>query len=166
MNLLPEGVLVPHWALMRDSRVIPLSNELWVRSGSAKEYVDRVFSVVRGLEYMSDYDAYGMPEYVAMPYEALERGKIDCEEGSMIVVTLCWIKGVPSFMVIGYANDGLSSHRWPVVLYNGEFTVFDTVTGEIFPYSDCSEHGYIPAFEVGPFFGRPAIPGAPFLPLP
>ena len=164
--MLPEGALVPHWLIMRDMRVSTISDELWRSSNNKDEYTNRVFNyIMQNHVYALDEDAFGMAEYVQMPAEFFENGVGDCEEGGITMVTLSWMKMVPAFMVIGYHYT--SSHRWPVVFYNGEWTVFDTVSGAIFPYADMEARGYQTLFEVGPFFARiSAVPFTPFLPLP
>lgn len=161
-NGLGAGQFVPHFFLMRDSRVIPLADKIWERSGKRKDrYTESVFEyITKHVGYGFDEDVHGLNEYVEMPGESLDIGWADCEGTAMLMVALLTLKGVPCHVSFGYAAGG--SHRWPEALYKDEWWVFDTTNGDRFKTSHSLNKNYIPLFYVTPHSFRPVVSPIPF----
>jgi len=151
------GQIVPHFLLMRDSRMLPLSDQLWYESDQDPDkYIRKVYDYITShVGYGFDEDLVGLNEYVQMPYETLTKGWGDCEDSTMLMVSMLTPKGVPCRMVLGYAAGG--SHRWPEVKYEGEWYIFDTTNGDVFPLRDSEKKHYVPMFYVTPHSFRPAM---------
>ena len=159
------GQIVPHFFLMRDSRIIPLADSLWQKAGKRPDrYTEAVFEyVTKHVGYGSDEDVHGLNEYVEMPGESLDLGWADCEGTAMLMVALLTIKGVPCHVSFGYAGSG--SHRWPEVKYKDGWYIFDTTNGDIFPKESSFNKGYVAMFYVTPHSFRPSVFPVPlFLP--
>jgi len=159
------GQFTPHFLVMRDSRIIPYADAIWKQSGEDPDtYVEKVFEfVTKNVGYAYDADMYGLEEYVAMPYEALINGWGDCDCSSILMVSMLTAMGIPSHMSLGYAGSG--SHRWPEVKYKGDWWVFDTSNGDVFPTDKRLDKGYSALFYVTPHSFRPtAFPIPLFLP--
>jgi len=93
------GVLVPHWVIMRDSRVIPIARKIEEMSKSTGDFITRIFDyITSNVQYCFDSDCSGMAEYVQMPFETLMNGTGDCEDGSILMVSMLFPFGVPSYM--------------------------------------------------------------------
>ena len=151
------GQFVPHFLLLRDSRILPLADELWNKAGKDQDrFVEIVFDyITRNIGYAFDEDIDGgLTEYVQMPHEALERGWGDCDCSTVAMVSLLIAKGIPCHVTFGYA--GVGSHRWPEVKYKNNWYVFDTTNGEVFPTEQRLDRGYMDLFYVTPHSFRPS----------
>ena len=157
LNGIGGGQFVPHFLLLRDSRVLPIAEDLWKKSGGDQDkYTELVFDhITRNIGYAFDEDIEGgLTEYVQMPFEALQRGWGDCDCSTEAMISLLSANGVPCHMTFGYA--GVGSHRWPEVMYKGVWHVFDTTTGGVFPIDERIDRGYIDMFYVTPHSFRPS----------
>ena len=156
------GQFVPHFLVMRDSRIFPLVETLWIKSGRNRDaYTEAVFDyITRNVDYAFDEDVNGLMEYVQMPQETLDRGYGDCDCSAVLMVSMLTAKGVPCHLTFGYAGGG--SHRWPEVLHQGRWKIFDTTNGDIFLKTDSPNKGYLPMFYVTPHSFRPAVSPIPF----
>jgi len=88
-NGIGGGQFVPHFLLLRDSRILPLADELWKKSGKDPDrFVEEVFEyITRNVGYAFDEDIEGgLTEYVQMPHEVLNRGWGDCLPGMVEIV--------------------------------------------------------------------------------
>lgn len=64
------------------------------------ELLERVQSRVIGdIIYLTDDISWGSPEFWQLPEETLARGKGDCEDGAILICSLCLNAGVPAYMV-------------------------------------------------------------------
>lgn len=151
------GQFVPHFLVMRDSRILPLTDKLWLKSGQDPDkYTEEVFEyVTKNVDYAFDEDVNGLVEYVQMPYETLQLGRGDCDCSAALMVSMLIAKGIPSHMTFGYAGGG--SHRWPEVKYKGDWYVFDTTNGEVFLESESGKKSYVSLFYVTPHSFRPTF---------
>ena len=166
-NLQDLGVLVPHFLLMRDARIVPLADKMWEKSGNKNDgMIETAFGfVTTNIFYITDKEAWGTEEHMTMPYEAVELGYGDCGNSAQLLTALLYYKGVPCRMVFGYA--GTSSHRWVEAFYKGQWTVFDTTNGNTFPTSERAQHKYDALFFVTPYsFSLAKLPFVPPLFLP
>ena len=160
-----QGVLVPHWLLMRDPRVEPFAAKRWVEArGDPDRFIEVSFEwITKNVSFCTDQNCFGQDEFVQMPAETLTSGYGDCDCSALSLVSVLWLRGVPSHMVFGYVGN--SSHRWVEAFYKHEWWVFDTTTGGRFPASQALKRGYEKLFEVTPFSVRPSFMPVP-LPLP
>lgn len=149
-NKVDIGVIVPHFLIMRDPRIIPFLDKMWAKSGSKDAFIKNYFDfITENIYYCSDKDCFGQEEYVQMPFETLENGYGDCECSAILMVSGLYFKGIPSRVTFGYALG--ESHRWTEALYKGKWMVFDTTNGDIFPIEDRQTKGYDPLFYVTPY---------------
>lgn len=160
------GVLVPHWLLMRDARILPLARELWRAAGGDRDrYVIEVHEwVTTNVHYCTDAHCFNQGEYVSMPYETATQGYEDCDGSALLMVSLLWARGVPAHMALGYARG--SSHRWVEALWRGELWVFDTTNGDKFQARERRAKGYDAYFEASPWTVRLSKLPLPPLPVP
>lgn len=144
------GQVVPHFLLMRDSRILPYAEKIWQKSGGdIDKFILGVFDfVTKNVGYEYDSDKTGLTEYVGMPYETLMDGWGDCDCSAVLMVSMLTPKGIPCHMALGYA--GSSSHRWVEAKYKGDWYIFDTTNGDAFPFDRRYEKGYMPFFYVTP----------------
>lgn len=169
-NLQDLGVLVPHFLLMRDARIIPLADKMWEKSGHSNDkMIEIAFDfITTNIYYITDKEAFHQEEFIQTPGEMISEsgGFGDCGNSSLLMVSLLYYKGVPSRMVFGYAGD--SSHRWVEALTSdGVWRVYDTTNGHSFPTSEREQHGYDSLFQATPFsFALSKFPLLPPLFLP
>lgn len=153
---------------MRDSRIIPLADKMWEKSGHSNDkMIEIAFDfITENIYYISDRELFGREEGINTPGATiLDEGMGDCGNSAMALESLLYFKGVPSRMVFGYAGD--SSHRWVEAFYKGRWTLFDTTNGNSFPTADRAEHHYDALFFVTPFsFSLAKFPFIPPLFLP
>ena len=149
-SLADVGVLVPHFLLMRDGRILPFANKMWEKSEKDQDrYIENTFEfITTNIYYITDREAYGSEEFMGTPHEILVQGAGDCGNSAQLMVAVLFLKGVPSRMVFGYALG--ESHRWVEAQYKGQWTVFDTTNGDVFPTSKREERGYDALFFVTP----------------
>ena len=152
-EIIPQGQLVPFWLFMRDTRTIPIAQKLKSISKSNDDYIIKTYDFIKAnVQYVLDKKSFGMEEYVQMPDETLRNGKADCEDMSILFVNLMLHAGIPARMALGYG--GSSSHRWPEVIYGGQWYVFDPTVDKsqgIFPISEYKSYHYDPLYYVYPF---------------
>ena len=55
--------------------------------------------VVKNLQYVSDDENEGVPEFWQFPFETLAIGIGDCEDGALLIASLAINAGIPSFRV-------------------------------------------------------------------
>lgn len=163
------GVLVPHFLMMRDPRVIPIADKLWEKSGNNKDkfIVDTFEFITTNVFYITDEEAFGQSEFMQLPGQLLlETGAGDCGNSAQAMVSLLFFKGVPSRMTFGYALG--QSHRWVEAQgSDGVWRVYDTTNGHVFPTVDRTKYGYEALFWVTPYsFALAKIPILPPLFLP
>jgi len=163
------GVLVPHFLMMRDSRVIPIADKLWEKSGKNKDmFIDNTFDfITTNVYYITDKEAFGQEEFMQMPGQLLlETGAGDCGNSAQAMVSLLFFKGVPSRMTFGYALG--QSHRWvEAQKSDGVWRVYDTTNGHVFTAAEREKFGYDALFWVTPYsFALAKIPILPPLFLP
>jgi transglutaminase-like putative cysteine protease len=166
-NQVDIGVIVPHFMIMRDPRIVPFIDRMWAKSGNDEtKFIESFFNfVTENIFYCTDKDCFGQEEYVQMPFETLESGYGDCECSSMLFISGLFLKSIPSRVTFGYAVG--QSHRWAEVFYKGKWMVFDTTNGDIFPVEKKAEKGYDALFYVTPFsFALAKLPILPPLFLP
>jgi len=168
-NLQDLGVLVPHFLLMRDARIVPLADKMWEKSGRNNDkMIEIAFDfITTNIYYITDREAFQQEEFIQTPGEMISEsgGFGDCGNSSLLMVSLLYYKGVPCRMVFGYA--GTSSHRWVEAFYKGTWTVFDTTNGNTFPTSERAQHKYDALFFVTPYsFSLAKLPFVPPLFLP
>ena len=150
-NLADIGVLVPHFLLMRDPRVMPVADRMWEKAGGDRDgMIEIVFDfITTNIYYIADREMFGQEEFMETPYGVLLLGAADCGNTAQLMESLLFYKGVPSRMVFGYALG--SSHRWVEVFYKGQWVAFDTTTGDMFPTSEREKRGYDNLFNVTPY---------------
>ena len=162
------GVLVPHFLMMRDARILPVADRMWEKSGGDTDrYIETVFQFfIENIFYITDREAFNSEEFMVMPGTLLfETGAGDCGNSAQAMESLLFLKRVPSRMVFGYALG--NSHRWVEAFYKGQWMAFDTTTGETFPTSEREKHGYDALFNVTPYsFALAKLPMVPPLFLP
>ena len=166
-NLQDLGVLVPHFLLMRDGRIIPLADKMWEKGGKSNDgMIEVAFDfITTNIYYITDREMFGQEEFMETPYGVLLLGAADCGNTAQLMASLLYYKGVPCRMVFGYA--GTSSHRWVEAFYKGTWTVFDTTNGNSFPTAQRAQHKYDALFFVTPFsFSLAKLPFVPPLFLP
>jgi transglutaminase-like putative cysteine protease len=161
------GVLVPHFLMMRDGRIIPVADRMWEKAGGNRDkMIDIVFEfITTNIYYITDREAFGSEEFMGSPFQIATLGYGDCGNSAQLMESLLFYKGVPSRMVFGYALG--NSHRWVEAFYKGQWMAFDTTTGETFPTSEREKRGYDNLFNVTPFsFSLAKLPMVPPLFLP
>ena len=168
-SLADIGVLVPHFLLMRDPRVIPVADRMWEKAGGNRDkMIDIVFEfITANVYYITDEEAFHQTEYMQLPGQVLfETGYGDCGNSAQLMESLIFYKHIPSRMVFGYALG--NSHRWvEAQTLDGVWRVYDTTTGQSFPTLERESHGYDALFFVTPFsFGLAKLPILPPLFLP
>ncbi len=159
-----KGIVVPHHILMKDPRVLPLVQDLRKISTNREEYIQNAFNLVRSrVQYVEDKNNQGMYEYVQMPMETLNLGKGDCEDMSILLMSLLWGGGVfESREALGYVTE---SHRWVEVLTPQGWMVLDATNGDAFPVSMRREKGYKPMWFITPLTVQSEFIPSPPIPL-
>jgi len=173
MQSVPEkladiGVLVPHFLLMRDPRIVPVADKMWEKAGGDRDkMIEIAFNfITANIYYITDRELFGREEGInSAGTTILEEGMGDCGNSALALESLLFYKGVPSRMVFGYAMG--QSHRWVEAFYKGAWMVFDTTSGNMFPTAERERHGYDNLFNVTPFsFGLARLQWIPPLFLP
>jgi len=150
-SLADIGVLVPHFLLMRDPRVIPVADKMWEKAGGDRDgMIEIAFEfVTTNIYYITDEELFHRSEGIMMPFEVFTTGAGDCGNSAIALEALLFYKGVPSRMVFGYALG--QSHRWVEAFYKGQWMVFDTTNGDVFPTAEREKRGYDALFFVTPY---------------
>lgn len=150
-NLADMGVIVPHFLLMRDPRIVPVADKMWEKAGGDQDrMIETVFDfITTHIYYITDREAFDSEEFMGTPYEIAALGYGDCGNSSQLMESLLYFKGVPSRMVFGYAMG--QSHRWVEARYKEKWMVFDTTNGDVFPTAEREKKGYDALFFVTPY---------------
>lgn len=162
------GVLVPHFLMMRDPRVMPVADRMWEKAGGKRDkMLDIVFEfITTNIYYITDREAFGSEEFMGTPFEIATLGYGDCGNSAQLMESLLFYKQIPSRMVFGYALG--NSHRWvEAQTSDGVWRAYDTTTGQSFPTSERESRGYDALFFVTPYsFALAKVPILPPLFLP
>lgn len=94
------GVDVKKFILENDEIMQQTINRFRLKKGSFDQTAEQVQRfVVRSMTYKYDDESSNVPEFWQFPFESIQSGIGDCEDGAILIASLLVNAGVPSFRV-------------------------------------------------------------------
>lgn len=128
-KVMPLSIDVRHFIQVPDFYLDRITKDegIWDMKSHADKALACLRYVRKHVAYVSDKTSYGLGEFWTFPNESLALGKGDCEDMSILVVSLMRNAGVPAYRVkvaagwvVAGKNAPLGGHAYPLFLRDDE----------------------------------------------